>query len=76
MGCTEQLCEIKKWAIALEKMGVADQMYEFWQRDVALQRLYIGFEITHSSFSYLISATPKNDCGFNSSNSKLILITD
>ncbi len=26
-------------------------MYEFWQRDVALQRLYIGFEITHSSFS-------------------------
>ena len=21
-------------------------MYKFWQRDVALQRLYIGFEIT------------------------------
>ncbi len=26
-------------------------MYEFWEQDVALQRLYIGFEITHSSFS-------------------------
>ena len=26
-------------------------MYEFWQQHAAMQRLYIGFEITHSSFS-------------------------
>ncbi len=26
-------------------------MYEFWQQDVAIASLYIGFEITHSSFS-------------------------
>ena len=34
-------------------------MYEFWQRDVAVQRLYIGFEITQNHFRALNSATPK-----------------
>ena len=34
-------------------------MYEFWQRDVAMQRLYIGFEIARNHFRALNSATPK-----------------
>ncbi len=39
---------------------VKDELeYEFWQRDVALQRLYIGFEITQNYFRALNWATPK-----------------
>jgi hypothetical protein len=33
-------------------------MYEFWQQDVAMQRLYIGFEITPNHFRALNWATP------------------
>jgi hypothetical protein len=32
--------------------------YKFWCRDVAMQRLYIGFEITRNHFRALNSATP------------------